>query len=292
MAGCTKVYAQAVRVGHYTASRFEVAAIVALTFIVIGLLVYFVAEKTLWELLALLVVPLALAVIGFAFTMQQDARQQKIENDRAASDRELAEQHARDDALQAYLDQMSTLVLEHNLRSPTEAGKETRTLARARTLAVLGSLGSDGRQPNDQVPDRKRTVVEFLYEASLINANKAYYIRLEDANMNHANLYYVNLEHARLPLVSLKSDYLFHAILTHADLGGAILSHANLIGAHLSDTNLHTANLSGADLSGTNLSGAYKRNNEGAKQPITNEELEQQACSLKGAIMPDGSNHP
>jgi hypothetical protein len=264
MAGCTKVYAQAVRVGHYTASRFEVAAIVALTFIVIGLLVYFVAEKTLWELLALLVVPLALAVIGFAFTMQQDARQQKIENDRAASDRELAEQHARDDALQAYLDQMSTLVLEHNLRSPTEAGKETRTLARARTLAVLGSLGSDGR----------------------------HYIRLEDANMNHANLYYVNLEHARLPLVSLKSDYLFHAILTHADLGGAILSHANLIGAHLSDTNLHTANLSGADLSGTNLSGAYKRNNEGAKQPITNEELEQQACSLKGAIMPDGSNHP
>jgi hypothetical protein len=45
---------------------------VAGTFIVIGLLVYFVAEKTLWELAELLIVPLALAVIGFWFTLQQD----------------------------------------------------------------------------------------------------------------------------------------------------------------------------------------------------------------------------
>ena len=36
-------------------------------------------RKTLWDWLQLLIVPLALAVIGFAFTLQQDARQQKIE---------------------------------------------------------------------------------------------------------------------------------------------------------------------------------------------------------------------
>jgi uncharacterized membrane protein len=73
--------------------------------------------------LQLLIVPFALVVIGFLFTMQQDARQQKIEdrraqqaqrikNQRAEAERELAEQRAQDEALQAYLDQMSSLLLE------------------------------------------------------------------------------------------------------------------------------------------------------------------------------------
>jgi hypothetical protein len=39
--------------------------------------------KSVWDLLQLLIVPLALAVIGFLFTMQQDSRQQEIENQRA-----------------------------------------------------------------------------------------------------------------------------------------------------------------------------------------------------------------
>src|SRR5215208_7969979 len=82
--------------------------------------------KTVWDWMALLIVPLALVVIGLLFTMLQDARQQeiedrraqqaqKIENQRAAAERELAEQRAQDEALQAYLDQMSTLLLEKNL---------------------------------------------------------------------------------------------------------------------------------------------------------------------------------
>src|SRR5829696_1763117 len=84
-------------------------------------------KKSGWDLLQLLIVPLALAVIGFVFTMQQDARQQrienqraqqaqKIENRRAEAERELAEQRAQDEALQAYLDQMSSLLLEKDLR--------------------------------------------------------------------------------------------------------------------------------------------------------------------------------
>src|SRR5215208_887949 len=72
---------------------------------------------TVRDWLDLLVVPLALVVISFLFTTQQDQRQQKIENQRARqaqkienqraeADRELAEQRAQDEALQAYLDQM------------------------------------------------------------------------------------------------------------------------------------------------------------------------------------------
>jgi hypothetical protein len=83
-----------------------------------------------------------LAAIGFWFTAQQDARQQqienqraqqaqKIENKRAEAERELAVQRAQDEALQAYLDQMSSLLLEKDLRASEEVS-EVRTLARAR----------------------------------------------------------------------------------------------------------------------------------------------------------------
>ena len=78
---------------------------------------------TVRDWLQLLIVPLVLVVIGFLFTMQQDARQQEIENQRAQqaqkiedqraeAERELAEQRAQDETLQAYLDQMGSLLLE------------------------------------------------------------------------------------------------------------------------------------------------------------------------------------
>ena len=106
--------------------------------------------KTVWDWMALLIVPLVLVVIGLVFTLLQDARQQdledkraqqaqKIENQRAEAERELAEQRAQDEALQAYLDQMSGLLLERDLRA-SEKGSEVRTLARARTLTVMGRL--------------------------------------------------------------------------------------------------------------------------------------------------------
>ncbi len=52
--------------------------------------------------LVLLVVPLALVVIGFLFSVQQDARQQRIEDQRAEAERELAEHSSR--ALTGYMD--------------------------------------------------------------------------------------------------------------------------------------------------------------------------------------------
>src|SRR5829696_7968162 len=126
--------------------------------------------KTVWNWLEVLIVPLVLVVIGFLFTMQQDARQQqiedqraqqaqKLENQRAEAERELAKQSAQDEALQAYLDQVSTLLLEKDLRNSDE-DSEVRTLARARTLTVLGRLD----------PARKTEVMQFLSEANLIHS--------------------------------------------------------------------------------------------------------------------------
>src|SRR5215203_2321474 len=75
---------------------------------------------TVRDWLQLLIVPLALVVISFLFAAQQDQRQQQTENQRAEAEQELANQRAQDEALQSYLDQMSTLMLEKDLRGSKE----------------------------------------------------------------------------------------------------------------------------------------------------------------------------
>jgi cytochrome c-type biogenesis protein CcmH/NrfF len=67
--------------------------------------------KTLWDWLQLLIVPVALSLITVAFAWQQDARQQRIEDQRAEAERELAVQRAQDEALQTYIDQMGAFSL-------------------------------------------------------------------------------------------------------------------------------------------------------------------------------------
>ena len=76
------------------------------------------------------------------------------------------------------------------------------------------------------------------------------------------------------------------ADLSGAKLSGAFLGCSNLGGDHYVCADLSGADLSGADLSGADLSSADL---SGAR--VTNEQL-QQAKSLKGATMPDGSIHP
>jgi hypothetical protein len=204
-------------------------------------------KKTGWqwlELLSALAIPVVLAVAGYWFTMQQDARQQaiedqraqqaqKIENQRAEAERTIQQQNAQDEALQSYLDQMSNLLLEKDLRA-SEEDSEVRTLARARTLTVLERLD----------PSRKTAVMRFLVEAELVQRV---------------------LE--RDPTISLSG----------ADLSGADLSKANLSKADLS---LIVGGNLKADLRFADLSGAVG---------VTKKELKQQAKSLRGTTMPDGT---
>jgi uncharacterized protein YjbI with pentapeptide repeats len=275
---------------------------------------------TVRDWLQLLIVPLALVVIGFLFTIQQDARQQTIENQRAEAERELAEQRAQDEALQAYLNQMSTLLLEKNLRNVIDPGsseedREVRTLARARTVTVLGRLD----------PSRKTHVMMFLVEADLVGGDvttpREHYtfitppvISLRGADLQGADLsqqradlsspfgfdsnVVTKLEAAELEGANLQDVDLVEANLEGANLATADLSGANLKGANLQNASLKGANLKGANLEDASLGGytilAFA-NLSGADlsdaQGITNEELEQQAVSLDGATMPNGQKY-
>jgi hypothetical protein len=177
-------------------------------------------NKTVWDWLQLLIVPIVLAVASFWFTLQQDTRQQATED-----------QRAQDAALQAYLDRIGEFMLKENgpLRE-SEEGDEVNTLARARTLTVLSRL--DG--------DRKARVVQFLYESRLI-AKERPVLDLRGADLNDVSLNNVDLSGANLSGIELRS-----ANLQIANLQIANLQIANLINADLSDADLFGANLSDA----------------------------------------------
>jgi uncharacterized protein YjbI with pentapeptide repeats len=241
--------------------------------------------KTVWDWLGLLLVPLVLGLGAAAltawFNAQQNARQQHIEVQRAKAERKIQQQNAQDEALQAYLDQMGNLLLEKDLRGSKEQSA-VRTLARARTLTVLGRLDAS----------RKRAVVQFLAEAQLVQkVDESGFISLEgkepiislsgadlsDAaldpdpffvDLTGANLSEANLSEAGLSWSTLRAANLFEANLAKADLhkadlsGGTQLGNANLHGANLSGASLFGADLGageawkGADLSDADLSGA------------------------------------
>jgi hypothetical protein len=91
---------------------------------------------TVRDWLQLLILPFTLVVIGFLFTMQQDARQQRIENQRAEAERNLAEQRAQDEVLQAFLDQMGSLLL----RASQAPGRVSFSVIDPHHTANLGLL--------------------------------------------------------------------------------------------------------------------------------------------------------
>jgi hypothetical protein len=101
---------------------------------------------TLWDWAKLLIIPAVLAAGGIWFNRQQQQRELEV-----------AEQRAQDEALQVYLDWIGNLLFDKD-KPPWEASDEVRKLARALTLTILRRLD----------PGRKRSVLDFLYEADLI----------------------------------------------------------------------------------------------------------------------------
>jgi uncharacterized protein YjbI with pentapeptide repeats len=183
--------------------------------------------QTVWDwlhLLSALAIPVVLAAAGLWFTAQQDQRQQdiegkraqqaqKIENQRAEAERELAEQRAQDEALQAYLNQMGSLLLERDLRTSKE-DSEVRTLARARTLTVLSRL---------EDRSHKTALIQFLVEADLVQrvGGRDPIIGLSGADLSNAHLFGANLSEANLRNADLSDAYLRYVYLRNTNLRGA-----------------------------------------------------------------------
>lgn len=205
---------------------------------------------------------------------------------------ELADQRAQAEALQTYLQRMSELV-ERNLRAVEDPYSEMRILARVQTKTVLRGLD----------PVRKRDLLLFLREMRLINRDKyeagplkvfPQVVGLSGADLKDACLRDTRLiSTSREEPINLEGAILQNADLTRADLEGADLSGAIMREALLIDANLSNASLKETDLTDAKLNGVDLTNVDltGATVSATNSQLKQQAKSLKGATMPDGSKN-
>ncbi len=190
-------------------------------------------NKTLWDLMQLLIVPAILAIGAYFFAALH-----------AQTERKAASNNIQETALQTYLDKMTELLLKENLRESKE-NSEVRAVARARTLTMIRGL--DG--------DRKGALLRFLYEANLIYKNKKV-IDLSEADLTLVNLGGVKLREVNLRGADLSKANLVLADLSNADLSGARLIKANLRGADLISADLQWANLREADLTLVNLDDA------------------------------------
>src|SRR5215208_202484 len=235
-----------------------------------------------------LLVPFVIALGIWAITWQLD----KLENQRAEAERELAEQRAQDWALQAYLDQMSLLIIDRKLLdveqgNPVhEQGDPVHTLAQALTSTAILRLDAKHNE----------SVTHFLINSDLSVRSEDSARLLRGSTLSHAKLSGAHLPNADLGDADLSGADLSNALLDNADLvahlPNADLSGASLIGADLSDANLFSADLSDANLIGADLSRSVLDNaNLGGADGITNEELDQKAVSLEGADMPNGQKY-
>ena len=203
-------------------------------------------QKTLWDWLDLLLVPLVLAGGGLWFSRQE-----------RRSERAIAERRAEEAALEAYLKQMTTLLLEKSLIDATPEDP-VRDVARAWTLTVLRRVSGE----------RKGVLLRFLQESSLITAKNPIVMladanltsaNLTDANLTDANLTDANLTDANLRGAKLVRARLTSAIMLDAKLENALLRAAKLTSAKLTSAKLTNADLLGADLTDANLRGANLR---------------------------------
>ena len=266
--------------------------------------------KTLWEWLNLFIVPAMLAVGVFLLNQRQKQHEERIEQAQKEREEEAAIQRAQDEALRAYLDQMSNLIVDREMRKKPD-DPDLRRLAQARTLAIL--LGLD--------KDRKRRPLKLIYELSLIMKEEPI-LNLKNAGLDTADLSEITLHDACLREADLRLANLSGADLKGSDLRGADLRGANLSDANLSDTvlvganllpydetqpaklnapslsngtdpsdidtgnnNLKHTNLGGADLSNADLSSAYLTGADVSEEQLV------KCKSLQGATMPDGRKY-
>jgi uncharacterized protein YjbI with pentapeptide repeats len=230
-------------------------------------------EKTgldLFQVLAAVSVPIVVVLVGANFTATQNKSQQQTEELVAKNQQDIENERLQNEALQSYVEEMGRLILDKDLLN-TAAGDTAHHLARARTLTVLEQV--DGYH--------KRSVVQFLYESSLIRQDQGVVVPLRGADLSFAEL--GKLHTGELSLGGALD-------IAGAGLSGADLRYAHLDGANLRSADLNGADLTGAYLSDADLSDADLSDADLSQADVTDEQLDA-AKSLRGVTMPDGSVH-
>ncbi len=237
-------------------------------------------NKTLWDWMELLVVPTILAFLAYFLNKSQKDTELRIAEIRRTEEREAAEERTKVDreiekdrqqqkALEDYLDHMTELLLQANLRK-SSSSDEVRSIARTRTLTILRNFNGA----------RKSQLIQFLYESSLIGEFTGDRVFEEVIDLSFADLQYIELTYGKLDGINLPKINVRNSNFEYASLIGAnfylsdlddsnfnyaklmkanlhaSLKRVNLVGANLENADLKNANLCGAKLWHTNFKGA------------------------------------
>jgi hypothetical protein len=225
--------------------------------------------KTLWDWTELLAVPLVLVLVTLSFNWMQSENK-----------REIATDQMQEQAIQAYFQRMSELLLNSDLQL-SEESDQVRNIARVWTLTVLRRL--DGK--------RKGILLQFLFESGLIKrgehipddpsegiGRRKAVVRLNGADLSGADLrdalmistdlIGVNLKRSNMRRIRLSQAVLFEAKLHRACLRNANLRGADLRQADFTKADLRRADLTGALQDGTDFAGAKLRGAVGIGESV------------------------
>lgn len=188
-------------------------------------------DRNLWNWMDILIFPLALAIGAVLYNWREKRRDEKLQESEQQRQQLAIQQKAQVDALQAYLDQMSDLLVNQKLRGHPRNSDYCK-LAQARTLAILLNLD----RINKRHPLKLIAQLDLISkDAPLVSLKNA---GLDTADLSEVTLLDVSLEEADLRLADLTGANLKGSDLTWADLRGADLRRAVLTNACLANANL------------------------------------------------------
>lgn len=211
--------------------------------------------KTLWDVMALLIVPMVLAAGGFLLNSIADERQKAIEQAETERQKARDEDRGRETALQSYFEKMTALRVSEGL-DQSGAKPEVLSIARVKTLTLIRDLDSR----------RKGLLLQFLHESDLITRGGPSPALTPDEEQRCSDPLpsardqaksVVSLRDADLRGVALTNAILHEVVLGGADLREADLRTGDLRHASLVGTDLRGANLGAADMDSANLDGAF-----------------------------------
>jgi len=200
--------------------------------------------KTLWDWLDLLIIPVALGLIGWAYSQIEKVKTQNREEERK-----------QNEILESFLETMTKLIMEHNLRS--KPSQQTLAIARARINIAFNNINKL----------RKGQILQFLYESDLIDPKPI--LPLLGANLQDAILDEIVLgkseikgaffNRASIQRANLKGANFIGCDFSQANFSNSLLNNANLSYTNLSESKLKHMDLTSVNFEGSNLSGADLR---------------------------------
>lgn len=223
-------------------------------------------DRSLWDWLTLLFIPLALAVIGLQVSSTFNA--QRSDSDVEKTRFEAVERYLTNLASPQILPSNNPTQGNPDIRQPPARGEAFKygcgfaqprgVTATSLTRALASSL-THLRKSIDKPQIQKKIILDYLYTRGLITRGNNV-IDLRYSDMTSGDYYQADLKNSCL------NDIMFAdsaaSLSSASDFRFAHLEKANLAGANLAQANLRKANLEGAIL--TNSASLYRADLRGA----------------------------